>query len=124
MLSLLLLVLAATVSSLVEAGHPPSVCKGWPAADSAIVGSTNYSNPDLPDLLTFLNGTKVTAPGALWEARRDEIKFLLQKYFYGTLPSETPPLVGVNSTTPVAVRGGLRSDVRPHPSPFSLSPFL
>jgi len=60
-------------------GGVPALCKGWPAPDSAFISETNYSNPDLPDLLTFLNGTKVTAPGAAWAARREEIGFLLHK---------------------------------------------
>ena len=63
-------------------GGVPALCEGWPAPDSAFI-ETNYSNPDLPDLLTFLNGTKVTAPGTAWEARREEIGELLHKYIYG-----------------------------------------
>ena len=58
---LLLLGLAATFSPA-AAGHPPSICKGWPAAPSTADdgGATNYTNPDLPDLLTFLNGDVFT----------------------------------------------------------------
>ena len=67
--------------------------------------------PDLPDLLTFLNGTVVAGPGLLWEARRKEIKFLLHKYFYGTLPTETPPLVVASSGPTNVTRGGLRQEV-------------
>ena len=73
----LLLAAAVMVATTARAGHPPSVCEGWPAADSAVISETNYSNPDLPDLLTFLNGTKVTSAGAAWQERRAEIKFLL-----------------------------------------------
>eukprot|EP01044_Picomonas_judraskeda_P047852 COSAG03_NODE_27406_length_253_cov_0.844156_1_plen_70_part_10 len=64
------LLLAAAAATTARAGHPPSVCQGWPAGDSAVISDTNYSNPDLPDLLTFLNGTKVTATGAAWQERR------------------------------------------------------
>lgn len=88
-------------------GHPPAVCKGWPAPNSAVISSTNYSNPDLPDLLTFLNGTKITAaPGPAWDARRAEIKFLLHKYMYGTLPAVDPPLIAANTSAMVPNRGG------------------
>ena len=92
-------------------GHPPSVCVGWPASNSAVINNTNYSNPDLPNLLTFLNGTIVTEPGLLWEARKKEIKYLLHKYFYGTLPAENPPLVGSLEHQENFTRGGSRHDV-------------
>ena len=49
-------------------------------------------------------GTKVAAAGPAWDERRAEIKFLLQKYFYGTLPAETPPLVAVNASATVESR--------------------
>lgn len=100
------LLLATAAATAVHAGHPPSVCQGWPAGDSAVISETNYSNPDLPDLLTFLNGTKVTSAGAAWQERRAEIKFLLHKYLYGTLPDENPPLVAVNASAQVKARGG------------------
>ena len=94
-----------------SSGHPPSVCVGWPASNSAVINNTNYSNPDLPDLLTFLNGTIVTEPGLLWEARRKEIKYLLHKYFYGTLPAENPSLVASSQSQENVTRGGSRHQV-------------
>ena len=108
MLQLRTLLLTAAVATMASAiaSHPPSVCEGWPAADSAVISETNYSNPDLPDLLTFLNGTKVTSAGPAWQERRAEIKFLLHKYLYGTLPVEIPPLVAVNASAAVEARGG------------------
>ena len=78
---------------------------------SRYVSETNYTNPDLPDLLTMLNGTTVSEDGPLWRARRAEIKFLLHKYFYGTLPEENPPLVAVNASSAVAVRGGISQHI-------------
>lgn len=111
-LDLLWIFVVCCFSTTASAGTPPaSVCKGWPSPDSAVISTTNYTNPDLPDLRTFLNGTKVTSAGPLWEARRTEIKFLLHKYMYGTLPTEVPPLVAANATTPIAARGGLSQQV-------------
>ena len=59
MTRLLGLILAATGMRIAASGHPPAVCEGWPAPSSAVISATNYTNPDLPDLRTFLNGTKV-----------------------------------------------------------------
>ena len=108
---LLFVVLLLLLEPVEGAGGVPAICKGWPAKDSAIVNATNYTNPDLPDLLTFLNGSRVTGPGPAWDARRAEIGSLLQQYFYGTLPPETPPLVDATATQPVAVRGGLSQHI-------------
>ena len=57
---------------------------------------TNYRNADLPDLFFFRNGTRVRPERRAWEERRQEIKTLLLRYFYGTLPAEVPPLVDVS----------------------------
>ena len=49
-------------------------------------------------------GTKVTTKEA-WEQRREEMKYLLQKYFYGTLPTEIPPLVKIETHNHTSARG-------------------
>ena len=55
---------------------------------------------------TFIpqTGSKVVTKPA-WEARRDELKYLLQKYFYGTLPKESPPLVSIRTHNHTTARG-------------------
>ena len=83
----------------------PAGCTGWPG-HAAIVEATNYSNADLPPLLQFANGTDVGV--AAWPERRVELKRLLQQYFYGTLPAETPPLVAVRATPATGPENALR----------------
>lgn len=51
---------------------------------------------DLPDVLTAIDGTRV-ASKAQWQARREELKLLLDTHILGTRPSERPALV--NATT-------------------------
>ena len=101
-----LLLAAPAWASAAGAAAVPQICTGWPSPDAPHVAATNYSNADLPDLLALLNGSRVTSAGPLWEARRAEIKHLLHRYFYGTLPDETPPLTNVSASPEVAVRGG------------------
>jgi pimeloyl-ACP methyl ester carboxylesterase len=48
-----------------------------------------YSNPYLPPLLKFLDGTPVKTIED-WEKRRSEIRELMCRYFIGTVP-DTPP---------------------------------
>ena len=106
-----LLLAAPAWASAAGAAAVPQICTGWPSPDAPHVAATNYSNADLPDLLTLLNGSRVTSAGPLWEARRAEIKHLLHRYFYGTLPDETPPLTNVSTSAEVAVRGGLSQQI-------------
>jgi sialate O-acetylesterase len=46
--------------------------------------------PNLPDLLTLKNGTKVTTAAAWWSKRRVEIEDDLAREVYGRLPSNIP----------------------------------
>ena len=57
--------------------HGWQICPGWPDPTSPSL-ATNYSNADLPDLRTLLNGSTVVATGPLWDARKAEIGRLLQ----------------------------------------------
>ena len=52
-----------------------------------------YSRAELPPLLEFLDGRKVEALDD-WEERREEIRSLLIKYFFGSFPAETPKILG------------------------------
>lgn len=54
------------------------------------VSEADYSRATLPPLLEFINGTTVTSFSA-WTERQTEIKTLLQEYFYGTFPTDSPP---------------------------------
>lgn len=51
-----------------------------------------YTNSDLPDALTFLDGTKVKT-SADWDKRKKEIHDLWCRYFIGHYPEEVPPLL-------------------------------
>lgn len=55
-------------------------------------GAGAYSNANLPWMLQFLNGTIVETP-AQWEARKAEMRMLLETWYYGTFPTEAPPAV-------------------------------
>ena len=67
----------------------------------ALVGSVlacnspaqDYQNPDLPSLLTMLDGTAVTTPQQ-WEARRAELLGQVCDTFIGSFPTEIPGIVG------------------------------
>lgn len=56
------------------------------------VGAQNYKSADLPDALTFLDGSKVKT-NADWEQRKKEIKNLWCEYFIGDYPKEVPNLL-------------------------------
>jgi dienelactone hydrolase len=49
------------------------------------------SQNDLPQLMEFVDGRKVTTP-ADWKERRAEIRSLLTKHFVGSFPTETPQI--------------------------------
>lgn len=66
---------------------------------NAQVGATNAANydpalanpyPDLPELLTLKNGTKVTTPEQWWQQRRPEIVEDLEREVYGRVPKQVP----------------------------------
>lgn len=51
-----------------------------------------YTNPDLPDVLTFVDGSWVQTRSD-WERRKAEIKDLWCEYFIGHYPEEAPDLL-------------------------------
>ncbi len=61
-----------------------------------------YSDSDIPDAMTFLNGQEVKSADD-WKARKAEIKKLWCDYFIGHFPAEIPALLSaevVKTTTP------------------------
>ena len=52
----------------------------------------------LPDVLTFINGTRVTS-ASLWAARREELKALLDEHILGTRPAVRPKLQSHETTS-------------------------
>lgn len=95
-------------TNLSSTSEVPALCGGWPdPTQTAVVNETNYTNADLPDLATLVNGSSVTIPGRGWEVRKAEIQALLQRYMYGTLPQVIPPLVSAAHSEEVTVRGGI-----------------
>lgn len=66
---------------------------------------------ELPDLLTFINGTRVATPEA-WTARRGELRALLQEHILGTLPESTPSLTDVVLLNQTAHEGMHDANVR------------
>jgi len=54
--------------------------------------SETYKSADLPDAMTFLDGTKVITK-ADWEKRKKEIKNLWCDYYIGHYPKEVPELL-------------------------------
>ncbi len=56
------------------------------------LNAQTYKNADLPDAMTFLDGSKVKTKAG-WEKRRKEIKDLWSQYFIGHYPKEVPELL-------------------------------
>lgn len=56
------------------------------------LNAQTYKNADLPDAMTFLDGSKVKTK-ADWEKRKKEIKNLWCDYFIGHFPKEVPEIL-------------------------------
>ncbi len=54
--------------------------------------SQNYENADLPDAMTFLDGSEVKTK-ADWKKRKEEIQNLWCEYYIGHYPKESPSLL-------------------------------
>jgi pimeloyl-ACP methyl ester carboxylesterase len=94
-------------------------------ASAAPMLAVEYHNADLPDLLKLNNGTAVTTPEQ-WTQRRTEVLDLMEQTFIGTLPTQTPSIIGsqILSST-VASDGSTRTNVRltldtPHHASFDM----
>ena len=59
---------------------------------TSVTYSQNFQKADLPDALTFLDGSTVKTKTD-WEKRKKEIKNLWCDYFIGHYPKETPKLL-------------------------------
>src|SRR6185437_13817698 len=81
------------------------------AYDIGKPGNANYDEakanpyPNLPDLLTMKDGTKVTTP-AQWKKRRAEIKAMFDEDVYGKYPAHIPKVTWtVDGTETMTVSG-------------------
>src|SRR2546426_3050376 len=67
-----------------------------PSGNDSAPNHANYDEalanpyPDLPDVLTLKNGTKVTTRDQWWTRRRPEIVEDLEREVYGRLPPDLP----------------------------------
>jgi hypothetical protein len=68
---------SAVTASMLISSHAGTV---WP--DVAELPS----HPEPPDLLSMLDGRKISTPDAWFQQRRPELKALFQHYMYGTIP--------------------------------------
>lgn len=59
---------------------------------TSVTYSQNFQKADLPDALTFLDGSTVKTKSD-WAKRKKEIKNLWCEYFIGHYPKETPKLL-------------------------------
>jgi hypothetical protein len=62
---------------------------------ASIIFSQNYQSADLPDALTFLDGSKVKTKSD-WQRRKKKIKNLWCEYFIGYYPKNAPKLISAN----------------------------
>ena len=76
-----------------------------PSGDESAPNHANYDEatanpfPDLPDVLTLKNGTKVTTPDAWWKQRRPEIIDDFEREVIGRVPSTVPKVTWTVATT-------------------------
>ncbi len=67
-----------------------------PSGDEKAPNHANYDEslanpfPNLPDVMTLKNGTKVTTPDMWWKQRRPEIVEDMEREVYGRLPKSIP----------------------------------
>jgi hypothetical protein len=76
-----------------------------PSGDEKAPNYANYDEslanpyPNLPDLLTLKNGTKVTTPEMWWKQRRPEIVEDMEREVYGRLPAKLPKVTWTVAVT-------------------------
>lgn len=73
-----------------------SIRPGANGSDPNASNAANYDEakanpfPDLPEVLTADNGSKINSPGKWWSKRRPEIIELFDREIYGRVPRQTP----------------------------------
>ncbi len=76
-----------------------------PSGDEKAPNHANYDEalanpyPNLPDVLTLKNGTKVTTPEMWWKQRRPEIAEDMEREVYGRLPRNIPKVTWTVAVT-------------------------
>ena len=76
-----------------------------PSGDERKPDHANYDEslanpfPNLPDVLTLKDGTKVTTPAMWWERRRPEIVEDFEREVYGRIPKDAPKVVWTVTNT-------------------------
>lgn len=76
-----------------------------PSGDEKAPNHANYDEslanpyPNLPDILTLKNGTKVTTPEMWWKQRRPEIVEDMEREVYGRLPAKVPQVTWTVAVT-------------------------
>ncbi len=84
-----------------------------PSGDEKAPNHANYDEslanpcPRLPDVLTLINGTKVTSAQMWFQQRRPEIIELLEREVYGRLPGKIPAVTWTVSREEQMVLGGI-----------------
>ena len=69
-----------------------------PSGDESAPNHANYDEskanpwPYLPDPLTLNDGQKVTTAAMWWDKRRPQIVAMYEKYVYGRIPNDVPPV--------------------------------
>ncbi len=87
--------------------------RAGPSGDESAPNHANYDEslanpyPDLPDVLTLKNGTKVTTPEMWWKERRPEIVEDLEREVYGRLPAKLPKVTWTTTVNEREFFGGM-----------------
>ncbi|MEZ5403964.1 MAG: hypothetical protein R2729_30065 [Bryobacteraceae bacterium] len=90
-----------------------SLRRGANGRDTKADDAANYDEskanpyPELPDLLTLNNGTKVRSAADWWKKRRPEIVELFDREVYGPMPKVTPKVKWEVASTERETNGGI-----------------
>src|SRR5215475_5311749 len=82
-----------------------------PSGDENAPNHANYDEskanpfPNLPDVLTLKNGTKVTTAEMWWNQRRPEIVEHFEREMYGRIPENVPRVTWAVSSISAAASG-------------------
>ena len=87
------------------------VLRPGPSGDENAPNHANYDEskanpfPNLPDVLTLKNGTKVTTAQMWWKERRPEIVEDFEREMYGRVPKNVPSVTWTVTITTTALSG-------------------